>query len=435
MNQNYQISLFSAILINVNIMLGTGIFINTALLPHYAGAAGSLGYLLVGLFMFPLILSISELLRIHPGGSFYDFGQKEISTFFGFSIGWIYFVGKLASATLQIFTAMIILQRIIPALNEIPTLALSLTVLALFVLLNMKNLKTGSSIQAMFMGLKSIPVIFIILTGITLFSGANFSHTNMIFEGLPTIIPFVIYATTGFEAACLLSNKIKDPAKNAPRAILISYGIVITTLFLFQTMIYGSLGSSLQQLVDFREVFPAFFAKLLPEHVSWQQMLTTGSYIAIASSALGGAYGVLFTNNWNLFSLAKNKHTIFASYLTQFNKNDIPWVCVLIEGLFCALYMIVTGGRQIALQPLSALGIVGAYSLSIVALIAAKKNNRASGISWWIPLFACLNCVVLLTACVNNLLCAGLEALIMFALLCSLGMCMYFYTSSRKIVG
>lgn len=428
MSQEYKISLTSAILININIMMGTGIFINTAYLSHYAGAFGSAGYLLVGLFMLPLILSISELLRIHPGGSFYNFGEQEVSKFFGFLIGWIYFVGKLSSATLMIFTSMILLQKIIPALDAIPTLAMALTVLSIFIALNMKNLKTGSSIQAMFMGIKSIPIIFIVVSGLFLFSGAHFVSEKIIFEGIPTIVPLLLYATIGFEAACLLSSKIKDPAKNAPRAILISYGIVILTAFLYQTMFYGALGDILQNMTDFREAFPAFFAHLLPAHLSWQQLLTTGSYIAIASSALGGAYGVLFTNNWNLFTLAQNKHTIFAKQLTTLNGNGIPWLCVITEGLFCVLYMLVTGGSQLALQPLSSLGIVSAYSLSVVALLFAKKNNRAPGISWAIPLFAALNCVVLVGLCIHGLVTKGIEAFIMFTILCGLGILMYWFT-------
>ncbi len=412
-------------------MLGTGIFINTAVLPHYAGALGSATYLLVGLFMLPLILSISELLRIHPGGSFYNFGEREISPFFGFLIGWIYFVGKLSSATLQIFTSMILLQKIIPALNTIPTIALAITVLSIFIALNMKNLKTGSAIQAMFMGIKSIPIIFVILAGICMFTGTNFVPINMIFEGVPTVIPLVLYATIGFEAACLLSSKIENPAKNAPRAILISYGIVILTAFLFQTMFYGALGDALHNLTDFRDTFPAFFAQLLPTSISMQHLLTTGAYLAIASSALGGAYGVLFTNNWNLFTLAQNKHTFFANKLIEFNKNNIPWLCVLIEGAFCVLYMIVTGGKQLSLQPLSSLGIVSAYSLSVIALLAAKKNNRANNISWWIPLLAALNCIVLVGTCINSLAKSGIEALIMFSILCSVGIVMYWMTRKK----
>lgn len=432
MSQEYKISLTSAILININIMLGTGIFINTAVLPHYAGAFGSSAYLLVGLFMLPLILSISELLRIHPGGSFYNFGQQEVNPFFGFLIGWIYFVGKLSSATLMIFTSMILLQKIIPSLDAIPTLLLAVGVLAIFIALNMKNLKAGSAIQAMFMGIKSIPIIFVILAGVCLFTGANFVTENFIFEGIPTIIPLVLYATIGFEAACLLSSKIENPAKNAPRAILISYAIVILTAFLFQTMFYGALGSALHSMTDFRATFPAFFAQLFPAHISWQHILTTGTYLAIASSALGGAYGVLFTNNWNLYTLAENKHTFFASYLTARNKNNIPWLCVIVEGLFCLLYLLVTGGKQASLQPLSSLGIVTAYSLSVVALVFAKINNRAEGISWWIPLLACLNCVVLVGTCIHSLVIRGPEAFIMFIILCLLGLLMFWLTGLKK---
>ena len=44
-------------------------------------------YILVGILMLPLILSIAQLLRLHPAGGFYTFAQKEINPFMGFLSG------------------------------------------------------------------------------------------------------------------------------------------------------------------------------------------------------------------------------------------------------------------------------------------------------------------------------------------------------------
>ena len=86
----FKLSLLSAIFINVNIMLGAGIFINTSTLAQKTGLLGAGMYLLVGLLMLPLILSIAHLLRLHPAGGFYIFAKKEISPFMGFFSGWSY---------------------------------------------------------------------------------------------------------------------------------------------------------------------------------------------------------------------------------------------------------------------------------------------------------------------------------------------------------
>ena len=55
MSRSQKLSLFSAILININIMLGSGIFINTAVLTQQAGSLGALVYPIVGLLLFPLL--------------------------------------------------------------------------------------------------------------------------------------------------------------------------------------------------------------------------------------------------------------------------------------------------------------------------------------------------------------------------------------------
>src|SRR5437870_4968280 len=122
--QDYKISLPSAVLININIMLGAGIFINTANLAKRSAELGALMYLLVGLLMLPLILSIAQLLRLHPAGGFYVFAQKEINPFAGFLSGWCYFTAKLASCMLMIHVSMTLIQQIFPVMKMIHTFVL-----------------------------------------------------------------------------------------------------------------------------------------------------------------------------------------------------------------------------------------------------------------------------------------------------------------------
>ncbi len=272
-----KLSLSAAILINVNIMLGAGIFINTALLAQYAGALGFLAYGIVGLLLLPLIISIAALLKIHPSGGFYTFAQKELHPFAGFISSWSYIIGKLASATIMMHVSILLLQQLIPLLAHYNTLALDGIILAIFTGLNVLNMKTGSAIQTMFMVFKALPILFAILVGLFLFDGAYFTGIppSLIgdglwragrtdFAGVFAALPLVLYATMGFEAACSLSSKIENARKNAPLAIFISYGIVLTLVILYQFAFYSALGSSLAQVEDYREVFPALLTKFLP---------------------------------------------------------------------------------------------------------------------------------------------------------------------------
>jgi amino acid permease len=116
MSQPQKLSLLSAILINLNIMLGSGIFINTVILTKQAGSLGAVVYLLVALLLLPLIMTIGQLLDYHPtSGTFYDFG-RTISPYFGFISSWSYFTAKLCSSALAIHVCLSFLQQIIPVI-------------------------------------------------------------------------------------------------------------------------------------------------------------------------------------------------------------------------------------------------------------------------------------------------------------------------------
>ena len=56
------ISFGAALLTNLNIMIGVGIFVNTAPLIKEAGVFSPLSYLIVGFLMLPLILAINKLM-------------------------------------------------------------------------------------------------------------------------------------------------------------------------------------------------------------------------------------------------------------------------------------------------------------------------------------------------------------------------------------
>ena len=163
----HKLSLLAAVVININIMLGSGIFINTVLLSKNSGLLGAAVYPIVGLLIFPLIYAISNLLKFQQGGTFYHFG-KIIHPYVGFVSSWSYFTAKMASCGLSIHVCLSLLQKVFTGLAAINTLLLDLLVITLFVLLNRFNLKIGKSIQISFIVLKLVPILFVVLSSIFL---------------------------------------------------------------------------------------------------------------------------------------------------------------------------------------------------------------------------------------------------------------------------
>ncbi len=439
MSEQRFLSLRSAILININIMLGAGIFLNTTRLSQFTGIVSSYAYLLIGVLMLPLVLSIARLTNMYPSGGFYTFARNELSPFAGFISAWSYLFAKLSSGSLMMHFSLSIIQQLIPALASVNILVLDTLAIALFVFLNTRNVQTGGRIQAAFTVLKLIPISFAILTGLYLFNGSNVTEVHRIWSGIPSILPYLVYAAMGFESACLICNKMRNPERDAPRAILISYGIVLGIAALYQFAFYGALGTILSNLSatfsskSYLFAFPSLLTNLLPSSPMLAAKIQGILHLALASSALGGSYGIMFSNTWNLNTLAINNHIFFKKLFTWTNHHAIPLACVAFEGIAYFSYLYISGGVQDTLQPLSVLGTVLAYTISVTALLSAKIKRPQLPISIWIPVLGLFSCSLFIVTSIKTISANGPASLVLFSALLILGATMFFVTSRKTV--
>jgi amino acid transporter len=430
--QDGKLSLPAAILINLNIMLGAGIFLNTVKLAKWAGALGCLMYPLIGLLLLPLIISIAKLVSLYPEEGFYGYAARSIHPFVGFFSSWTYFTGKLASAMLMIHVALSLVHQILPALQKISVLVLDFGVLIFFIMLNMLNVKTGSKIQVWFMVLKIIPIFFSIFTGLYLFSWRNYTVADLNWSGIPSSLPLVLYAVSGFEAACSLSCQIRNAERNGPLAIYISYGIMLTIAFIYQFAFYGAVGNALVPLQAYTGIFPLLLGVLLPGYNSVAMVIQVILYCAIAASALGAGYGILFSNPWNLYTMARHGHIFFPHVFTKMSRFGLPIWCIIAEGVLCAMYLVVTQGDQLSLQQTSALACSIAYTVSVISLLYLVLCRKTVSMHVWIPLLALTNCCILIGSCVRNFMLSGVWPLLLFVAFLMFGIIMLACTSKNN---
>ena len=421
-----KLSLPSAILISLNIMMGAGIFINTVELAKRAGPLSGFMYPLIGLLIAPLMLTIAALIKLHPSGGFYIFGQKEISPFVGYLSTWSYFIAKLASASLMIYVAVSLLTQIFPSLlNFGSVLFFNLAMVTFFIILNTLNMKTGSRIQFGFLGFKLIPILFVIAAGIFYFSPTH-AHTLVnVWEGIPSSLPLVLYAAMGFEAICALTSKIENPEKNGPRCITISFLTVMILIFLFQFLFYATLGNTLAQQGTFLGAFPALLAYLMPHWPHAAHALQVFFNLAIAVSALGGCYGILYSNNWNLHILAQHKKIAGHEWLSALNAHGIPVACLFIEWILCVGFLYFYSGKQVVLQQFAALGTALTYCVCVIALLRAYLKLKKPFSQLLIPSIALLSCAILIGACIRNFYYDGIFSLFAFSILLVAGLVLY----------
>src|SRR5262245_34964163 len=116
---NYQLSLSEALFVNINVMIGVGVFVNILPLTQRLGIFSFAAYLFIGVLLLPLILGMMSLISYHHTGGFYTYGKEELSPAAGFVSAWSYFVGKMASATLLISVCARFLHELIPNLRVV----------------------------------------------------------------------------------------------------------------------------------------------------------------------------------------------------------------------------------------------------------------------------------------------------------------------------
>lgn len=415
MSERHKLSLWEAIFININIMLGTGVFVNTVVLAKKTGVLSGFLYLGAGIIMLPIIYIIAKLAQENPGGNFYTFG-KLAYPFLGFISTWTYFVGKPATATLATHAFTLFIQTLIPELACISPFYIDVIIICLFTLLNLLHVKTGSLIQNIFLGAKLTPVIAIILYGLM---HAQLIHINLpttVFAGIPIALPLTLFCCLGFEASCSLASHIQNPEKNASRAIFISFGIVLSLTFLYQTLLYITTGPALGLQANYTQAFPLFISIV---HPGLTQHIVPLMSLAVALSALGATYGILYANVWNLYTLAEHDALPHSLFFSQLNKYNMPFICVIAEGAICLTHLFFSQGSQIPLQYVSTLVSLLSYTISVYAFAKIKKS--------FIGILGILSCALTLYMCIQGFFFTSLEPLLRLGVIIIVGTVSFYY--------
>ena len=424
MSSSKKLSLLSAVFINLNVMIGAGLFINTYDLSAKAGAAGFLLYPLIGLCMLPLIAITGKLAGLFPTSGLYAFGSSY-SPFLGFLSCWSYFFGKLASCAVMLSVGATMLQKIIPGLNAISITTMCLIILAIYSILNLQNMKVGIWVQSFFLTSKIIPIIFVIVAGVLLFDTSQITPDLFIWSGMANCIPLVLYSLCGFETACALGRNIENPAVNGPKAVYYSFGTIMLLYGIFQACIYMNSYQALATLTSYEGIFPTIAHGLFSSSFVANKVAILLSF-AIGSSALGGAYGILFANPWNLYTLAEHDHVLGSQTITMFNRHQTPWVAVLIESLICSMFLLCNQQSLLSLRSTAALGIIIAYTISAWAYYHLLQKNNGTKQDFIISGAAFVSCLLFITSCAIT---TKFTSLLLFIVILSAGSIMFIYKS------
>ena len=371
-----KISLFTAILMNINIMVGAGIFIAPSIMAQKASFASFLGWPLVGILFFPVVWSIAQITKYFPGqSSFYNYSKNGINKTAGFITGWLYFLGYTSiTSTLIIAMQDTISEQFKLQIILENKILFYLIIVLFFCFLNLLSVSIISKIQNFVTIYKLLPIVFVILIFI-FYWNPNFSINIANIPKLKYALPFALFGFWGFESSCNISHLIKGDKKNAFLSIIIGFFIAVGTYTIFN---FGIL--HIMNAENLAKYDVAGFANFL--HIKSIIMLNLFNAIVCATVIIAyfsSAFGIFFSNSSNLHSMAKDNLFPFSNFVKKTNKNQRPSNCIWLMGIITLSFIYIIRSKEI-LTPICNLGTLFSFLLTLISLflIQLKREPRRS---------------------------------------------------------
>jgi amino acid transporter len=412
-----KISLFTAIILNINIIIGGGFFLGAQGIAQSSGSLAPLSWIIWGFILLPLVLVLAKLSHLYPlAGGPYIYSKKALGSFWGLVSGWGYFIGTIAGHAVLIHALgnVIISFGFEPILQSIGCnhFILDIILIAFFSLLNLANINFLAKAQMLFAILKFIPLIAVIIASFFLFTFKNITQSTAHVSGFFESIPFVIFAFLGIEVCCAIAHQIKNGKKNTGKAILISFFLIMGIYTLIQFCLLGIHGTS--NINPFIELASKMFYN--------STLVQIGSKIialCILSSYLGGFYSALYANNWVLHSIATSEKIPFRKSLTKVNMYNIPWIVLLLQCLITIIFLTITQ-EIFYLVTMTTFATVVMYllcSISFITLHIKKRNLKRIVVG----ILASISCSYLMFVSFKELMEKGFQYIVPFLVIMGIG--------------
>ncbi|KQV26372.1 APC family permease [Yonghaparkia sp. Root332] len=257
------VALGGAIGIGLASMIGAGAFFVWAPAAAAAGELLLLALLIAAMVATLNAFSSAQLAMAHPtSGGAYAFGRRYVGPWIGFSAGWLFVVGKTASAAAIASVAATYLGTAL-GLDAVPTRILAAAFIAVLAALNMSGVRTTARVAITMVSivLAGLAVWFVVtaLTAAPDFGGVDGPVVGSVGDpesgdGAPPPAPeptlgglleaaaLLFFAFAGYARMATLGEEVRAPRRTLPRAILIALGVVLALYAALALVLVDRLG-------------------------------------------------------------------------------------------------------------------------------------------------------------------------------------------------
>ncbi|MDU1910956.1 APC family permease [Fusobacterium sp.] len=232
-----ELGLFHAVSIVGGIMIGSGIFyVSTFVLQRSGMSPGFaiLAWLIAGLMSLMAALCYAELgTSIPKSGGTYTYISEAFSPAAGFAMGLTDFFISQSGSISALAVGFATYFSTIVGLTDTQIKIMAIVMILVLSGINMLGIKEGGNVQGIFMVAKLVPIALIIVLGLVM-GDVNNPMTMVPGEGKSVVTAFALsivaalWAFDGWSSVYIVSEELKNPKKDLPKAVTI--GVIGVTL-------------------------------------------------------------------------------------------------------------------------------------------------------------------------------------------------------------
>lgn len=353
---------FSTFAIGTGTMIGAGIFILPGIASTNAGAGAIFSFLLGGIISIATAISMAELATGMPmaGGSYY-----YISRTMGAAFGAIIGLGSWLALIFKGTFALIGLAEYFQVFYSSSIYLVAAASGIILLLINYRGAKSSGSLQ-------NIIVILLLVILLAFLSKVFFFIEPDNFNSIMPYGPTSILTTTGIifisylglAELAAISEEVKNPSKNLPRAFIASAVVVTIFYVLIMIAVVGvssidGAAASVTPLADIADLIAGENGRIL---------IVFGALLATLSTANGA---ILSSSR---FPFAMSRDALMPQWFVEIHKKyETPYNSILVTGLIMVLLLFLFDIEELA--KLGGTFNILIYVLLNMAVIILRKRT------------------------------------------------------------
>jgi len=240
-----RLGLFDATMIVMGGIIGSGIFMNPAIVARQVTTNVLIlgAWLIGGLFALAAAFIWAELASVRPDvGGQYAYLREAFHPLVAFVYGWVLL---LVIQTGGMAAVAVTFAQYFVQLTHVPIRYphLAAIVLAILTIINCFGVRAGGTVQNVLMVLKIAAILGLVACGFLLGDAVStndaLSTSNASLQAFGLALVPVIFSYGGWQTATFVAGEIKEPRKNLPRGLIIGV-IAVVLLYVAANVVYLS---------------------------------------------------------------------------------------------------------------------------------------------------------------------------------------------------